>query len=188
MASLSMRIGHSVTRAIFNPQWLAVRCYSTIKSSAASVNPLSDSKAKPKATTPLRRSASDSLPIRSNPTPTRGVIQPVTTLATAERYILSRLRFHPELPARSQALHESWWIPKWGETGKEGEIFVFSNGSIVCWGLGETEAKSFVTEVIDRAKGIEVSPLGEPETEELEFVVDPIELASMISGLWSSSR
>ncbi|PPQ69809.1 hypothetical protein CVT25_009746 [Psilocybe cyanescens] len=175
MASLSMRIGHSVTRAIFNPQWLAVRCYSTIKSSAASVNPLSDSKAKPKATTPLRRSASDSLPIRSNPTPTRGVIQPVTTLATAERYILSRLRFHPELPARSQALHESWWIPKWGETGKEGEIFVFSNGSIVCWGLGETEAKSFVTEVIDRAKGIEVSPLGEPETEELEFVVDPIE-------------
>lgn len=166
--------------ALFRPvavsacsRWLAPRFYSTSKH--ASANPLSDAKVKPKSTTPLRRAASESLLIRSNPTPTRGVIQPVTTLATAERYILSRLRSLPELPARSQALHESWWIPKWGESGKEGEIFVFSNGNVVCWGLGEAEARSFVTQVIDRARDIEVSPLQEPETEELEFVVDPIE-------------
>ncbi|KDR76248.1 hypothetical protein GALMADRAFT_67782 [Galerina marginata CBS 339.88] len=142
---------------------------------AKTENPLSDAKAKPKSTTPLRRSASASLPIRSNPTPTRGVIQPIFTLATAERFILSRLRSHPDLPARSQALHESWWIPKWGELGKEGEVFVFSNGNIVCWGLGEAEAKRFHMEVIQRARGIEVASLKEPETEELEFVVDPID-------------
>ncbi|KAF8149928.1 hypothetical protein B0H34DRAFT_757148 [Crassisporium funariophilum] len=141
-----------------------------------SENPLSDAKAKPKSTTPLRRSASASLPIRTHPTPTRGDIQPVFTFATAERYLLSRLRSHPELPARSQALHESWWIPKWGQEGKEGEIFVFSNGSIVCWGLGEQDAKRFAAEVIDRAPGIEVAPLREPEEEELEFVSDPSEL------------
>ncbi|KAF8968150.1 hypothetical protein BDZ97DRAFT_1975730 [Flammula alnicola] len=148
---------------------------SSQSSQKQSENPLSDAKAKPKSTTPLRRSASASLPIRSNPTPTRGVIQPVFTLATAERYILSRLRSHPYLPARSQALHESWWIPKWGEPGKEGEVFVFSNGTIICWGLGEADAKRFTKEVIERAPGIEVAPLKEPETEELEFVVDPIE-------------
>jgi len=138
-------------------------------------NLLIDPKPKPKSTTPLRRSASASLPIRDNPTPTRGNIQPIFTLATAERYLLSRLRSHPNLPARSQALHESWWIPKWGDEGKEGEVFVFSNGSIVCWGLGEEGAKKFAAEVIERTPGIEVGPLKEHETEELEFVCDPIE-------------
>ena len=136
---------------------------------------LIDAKPKPKSTTPLRRSASASLPIRDNPTPTRGNIQPIFTLATAERYLLSRLRSHPNLPARAQALHESWWVPKWGDEGKEGEVFVFSNGSIVCWGLGEESAKKFVAEVIERTPGIEVGPLKEHETEELEFVCDPIE-------------
>jgi uncharacterized Rmd1/YagE family protein len=133
-------------------------------------------KAKPKATTPLRRSASASIPIRATRTPTRGDIQTVFTLATAERYLLSRLRLHPNLPARAQALNESWWIPKWGQPGKEGEVFVFSNGSFVCWGLGEQDARRFAAEVIDRTPGIKVAPLAEAETEELEFVVDPIEL------------
>jgi uncharacterized Rmd1/YagE family protein len=52
---------------------------------------------------------------------------------------------------------------------------VFSNGSIVCWGLGEADAKEFANEVIEKARGMQVSPLKEVETEELEFVVDPIE-------------
>jgi len=139
-------------------------------------NSISDPpKPKPKATTPLRRAASASLPIRSNPTPTRGDIQTVFTLATAEQYRLSRLRGHQDLPARSQTLHESWWVPKWGPKDKQGEIFVFSNGSFVCWGLEENDAKRFRAEVIAHAPGIEVSPLQEVETEELEFVVDPIE-------------
>ncbi|KAF5382221.1 hypothetical protein D9615_004366 [Tricholomella constricta] len=133
-------------------------------------------KAKPKATTPLRRSASESLPIRVTRTPTRGDIQTVFTLTTAERYLLSRLRFHPDLPPRAQALNESWWIPKWGHPGSEGEVFVFSNGSIVCWGLGEQDARRFAAEVIDSVPGIKIEALAEAETEELEFVVDPIEL------------
>lgn len=161
---------------------------SSAAKSPPSDNPLSDAKAKPKSTTPLRRSASASLPIRSNPTPTRGVIKPIFTLATAERYILSRLRTHPDLPPRSQALHESWWIPKWGEPGKEGEIFVFSNGSFVCWGLGEADAKRFTTEVIERASEMQVSPLSEPETEELEFTVDPIECIKFLSRLSTASN
>ena len=151
------------------------RNFSTQTHSKKVENPLTDAKPKPKSTTPLRRSASDSLPIRANPTPTRGNIQPIFTLATAERYLLSRLRSHPSLPARAQALHDSWWVPKWGEEGREGEIFVFSNGSIVCWGLGEEDTKRFATEVIERTPGIQVGPLKEHETEELEFVIDPIE-------------
>ncbi|KAF7771556.1 hypothetical protein Agabi119p4_5867 [Agaricus bisporus var. burnettii] len=151
---------------------LHFRRYTTKKSALQD----SDAKPKPKATTTLRRSASESLPIRVNPTPTRSDIQPIFTLATAERYLLSRLRNHPELPARSQALHESWWIPKWtGKNGREGEIFVFSNGSYVCWGLGEDEALAFKEQVIDKAAGLEVAPLREMEDEELEFAVDPSE-------------
>jgi required for meiotic nuclear division protein 1 len=131
------------------------------------------SKPKPKAATPLRRSASKSLPIRANPTPTRGDIQTVFTLATAERYILSSIR--DRLPLKSQILHESWWVPKWGEKGKEGEIFVFANGSFVCWGLGEKDARRFAEKILS-STGVQVGSLKEAETEELEFVTDPNEL------------
>lgn len=135
-----------------------------------------DFKPKPKASTPLRRSASASLPIRTNPTPTRSDIQTVFTLATAKRFVLSRLRTHSELPARFQTLHESWWIPKWsGKGGREGEIFLFPNGTYVCWGLGEEDALDFKAQVIDRAPGMQIAPLREAEDEELEFVVDPSE-------------
>ncbi|EPQ54377.1 hypothetical protein GLOTRDRAFT_130494 [Gloeophyllum trabeum ATCC 11539] len=123
------------------------------------------------AATPLRRTASASLPIRSNPTPTRSDIQPIFTLATAERYLFSRLR--GRLPAASQLLHESYWVPKWGSGGKEGEVFVFENGSFVCWGLGEEDARKFASEVITR--GTEIGHLREAETEELDFVMDPTE-------------
>ncbi|TFK28141.1 cytoplasmic protein [Coprinopsis marcescibilis] len=144
----------------------------------AKSDPLTDTKPKPKEVTPLRRSASVSLPFRANPTPTRSAIHPVVTLATSERYVLSRLRSHLELPARAQALHESWWVPKWvGKDGKEGEVFVFSNGSFVCWGLDDENAKLFAKEIIDKATGMSVVRLKEPETEELEFVVDPSELS-----------
>jgi uncharacterized Rmd1/YagE family protein len=169
-------------RNVLTSSWLnlssRIRFYSTDNTQVKVKkieDPLTDTKPKPKSTTPLRRSASASLPIRANPTPTRGSIQPIFTLATAERYLLSRLRSHPNLPAGSQALHESWWIPKWKNEGKEGEVFIFSNGSIVCWGLGEADTKKFAAEVIDSTPGIEVDPLKEHETEELDFVFDPIE-------------
>ncbi|KAJ7104141.1 hypothetical protein B0H15DRAFT_766261 [Mycena belliarum] len=142
-----------------------------------------DDKKPRKSTTPLRRSASASLPIRSNPTPTRSSIQPVYTLATAERYLLSRMRTHPQLPPHAQKFHESWWIPRWGKKGQEGEIFVFANGSFVCWGLEEDEVHRFAREVIQRVPGIEVSPLKVHETEELEFVVDPIETTRLQGDL-----
>ncbi|KAG1717783.1 hypothetical protein EDD22DRAFT_754906, partial [Suillus occidentalis] len=114
----------------------------------------------------LMHSASASIPIRSNPTPTISSIKPVITLATAERYILSRL--HSRLPD-VQVLHDSWWVPHWGDGGK---IFVFSNGSFVCWGLGEGEARRFAREVLAPS---EVGRLKDPETEELEFVTDSTE-------------
>ncbi|KAL0954827.1 hypothetical protein HGRIS_003772 [Hohenbuehelia grisea] len=137
---------------------------------------------KPKATTPLRRSASDSLPIRSNPTPTRGDIKPVFTLATAERYLLPRLRASPGLPAGTRMLNESLYVPHWPpnsaaepDASQTGEIFVFANGSFVSWGLEEAGARRFASEVIARTPNAEVSPLKEVETEELEFVTDPSE-------------
>lgn len=152
---------------------------SSPKSSAAA---LKDAKPKPKEVTPLRRSASASLEIRTNPTPTRSAIQPVFTLATSERYILSRLRSHPDLPPRAQALHEAWWVPKWvGQNGNEGEVFVFANGSFVAWGLDESEVRRFSKEIIDRTTGMGAPKLAEPESEELEFVVDPSELSGMES-------
>ncbi|KAI3604460.1 hypothetical protein WG66_008665 [Moniliophthora roreri] len=132
-------------------------------------------KSKPKAKTPLRRSASASLPIRSNPTPTRSEIQPVFTLATSQRYLLSRLRGHPNPPPNSRILHESWWVPNWGPEDKKGEVFVFGNGSFVCWGLEEEDARKFVKDVLGCVQGFQVAPLKVAETEELEFVTDPAE-------------
>ncbi|TFY60448.1 hypothetical protein EVJ58_g5151 [Rhodofomes roseus] len=126
-------------------------------------------KPKPKASTSLRRTAAASLPIRSNRTPTRSDIQPIITLATAERYDLRSISRY--LPPSAKLLHESWWIPSWGEDGKEGEIFIFGNGSFVAWGLEEEQAKKFAAKFL-RKPDIEISPLREPETEDLEFVTD----------------
>ncbi|KAF8501231.1 hypothetical protein BU17DRAFT_78426 [Hysterangium stoloniferum] len=137
--------------------------------------PEAPSKPKPKATTSLRRAASASLPIRVNPTPTRGSIQPVFTMTTAERYGLQHLFSSPALPTTARTFQEACWIPKWGRPGKEGEVFVFSNGSFVCWGLGEHEAERFKKEVLQSVSGIEIAPLKEDETEDLEYVTDPKE-------------
>jgi len=127
------------------------------------------SKPKPKESTPLRRAAAASQPIRSNRTPTRSEIQPVLTLSTAERYSFRKLR--DRLPASAQSVHEAWWIPKYGK----GEIFIFpNNGSFVCWGLTEEEARKFARQVLG-FQGVQVGPLREPETEELDFITDPSE-------------
>ena len=127
------------------------------------------SKPKPKESTPLRRAAAASQPIRSNPTPTRSEIQPVFTLSTAERYDFRKLR--ERLPSSAQSIHEAWWIPK----HDKGEIFVFpNNGSFVCWGLSHKEAQKFAGRVLE-FQGVEVGSLKEPETEELDFITDPSE-------------
>lgn len=132
--------------------------------------PRNEAKPKPKESTPLRRSAAQSLLIRANPTPTRGSIQTVFTLATADRYAMSR--FKSTLPVTSQMFHDSWWIPKWENDGREGEVFIFSNGCAVGWGLEEADMEIFVRDVIKSAAGAELGVLQETETEELEFVID----------------
>jgi required for meiotic nuclear division protein 1 len=100
----------------------------------------------------------------------------VITLATAERFNLARLR--PFLSHYAQPLAEAWWVPRWSATesegAPEGEVFVFANGSFVCWGLPEADARAFAKDVIAKA-GIEVGPIKEHETEELDFVTDPNE-------------
>ena len=136
-------------------------------------------KPKPKATTTLRRSAQASQSIREQ----KSDIQTVFTLATAEKYLISRLRGHPSLPSASRALNDAWWVPKWGAPGREGEVFVFSNGSFVCWGMGEAEAERFAKEVIEGVPGVAVGKLKEAETEELEFVVDSVELGRVLVAL-----
>ncbi|KAF7312253.1 DUF155 domain-containing protein [Mycena indigotica] len=148
---------------------------------ATSQDIVDDNKKPRKSTTPLRRSASESLPIRANPTPTRSSIQPVSTLATAERYLLSRLRSQNGLSLNAQKLYDAWWVSRWTTSqGKEGEVFVFGNGSVVCWGLDEDDAHRFTMEVIGRVPGVEIAPLKAPETEELEFVVDPSEFSAFL--------
>ena len=131
-------------------------------------------KPKPKSSTALRRAASASLPIRSNPTPTRSDIHPIFTYATAERYLMPNLR--KALPKDARLLHDAWWVPRWTdkENGREGEVFVFGNGSFVSWGLDEDGAARFAEEVIARSAA-EVARLKELEMEDLEFVTDPQE-------------
>ena len=51
---------------------------------------------------------------------------------------------------------------------------MFENGSVVCWGLDEDDARSFAKKYIDR-KQVEVEHLKEPESEDVEFVTDPNE-------------
>ena len=131
-------------------------------------------KSKPKAATQLRRSASASLPIRANPTPTRSNIQQVFVLTTAEKYSLTQLRRH--LPASAKSFHEAWWIPKWRANGEEGEVFIFQNGSFVCWGMGEVAAQEVSSKLIDHPN-VQYERLEEPETEDVEFIVDPNECA-----------
>lgn len=138
--------------------------------------PAEVAKQKPKAATQLRRTAAASLPIRANPNPTRGDIRPVSVLTTAERYLLPQLRFR--LPASAIQIQSAWWIPRWaGLDGREGEIFVFESGSIVCWGLEESDAQKFARDFISGTFA-EVGSLREPETEDVEFVTDPKEYVS----------
>ena len=124
-------------------------------------------KPKPKEPTPPRRAATASRLIWFNPTPTRSEIQPVLALSTAERYDFQKLR--DRFPSSAQSVHEVWWIPKYGK----GKIFAPpNNGSFVCWGLSETEVWKFAEQIL-AFQGARVGQLKEPETEELDFVMDP---------------
>jgi hypothetical protein len=133
-------------------------------------------KAKPRAATALRRDAGASMLIRATPSPTRGLIRPVITHTTAERFALVTLR--ASLGAAAVPLAEAVWIPRWSRApdAPEGEIFVFANGSFVCWGLSEADATAFAADVRSRP-GVALAALKEPETEELDFVTDPTECA-----------
>ncbi|KZT51993.1 COX5B-domain-containing protein [Calocera cornea HHB12733] len=135
--------------------------------------PTDKPKSKAKPTASLRRGAKDSAPIR---TKAAREIRPVFTVSTAERYILSRLSTTlapgwKMLPLPEDGFEEAIWIPQW----RGAEVFVFKNGSYVCWGLNEDEAIQFGKEVISSVRDVEVGPLRKVETEELDFVADPAE-------------
>ena len=112
-------------------------------------------KPKPKSSTALRRAASASLPIRSNPTPTRSDIHPIFTYASAERYLMPSLR--TALPAGAQLLHDAWWIPRWTDpvSKKEGEVFVLtgSTGRIGSHVLAQVLASKGVRKVYALSRG-----------------------------------
>jgi required for meiotic nuclear division protein 1 len=79
-------------------------------------------------------------------------------------------------------LHDAWYIPQWStktvpgtDAQQKGEVFVFANGSFVCWGLDESGAHDFAQRVLRARKDVEVGRLKEAETEELDFVTDPTE-------------
>lgn len=72
-------------------------------------------------------------------------------------------------------LQSAWWIPRWaGLDNREGEIFVFENGTLVCWGLEEVDAQKFARDFL-RGSVVEIGRLPELETEDVEFVTDPEE-------------
>ena len=151
------------------PQW------SRTFSAGTHVLLYSEVRPKPKESTTLRKSASASRPIRETPTPTRGSILPVYTLTTAQKYSLAPLM--KRLPKGTQIFQDACWIPRWKTDSDSvpGEIFVFfSNGSLVCWGFGEDEAQAFARKYLT-SNGIEIEPLKDVESEDLEFVIDPNE-------------
>ncbi|KAH7341330.1 hypothetical protein B0J17DRAFT_610319 [Rhizoctonia solani] len=152
----------------------SIRAFASTSQRFASSPPPASPKSKPQT---LRRAAQASLPIRANPTPTRGSIRPVLTLATAESYNPHFLE--GTLPAGSQRVHAAWWIPNW----RSGEVWIFDSGNCVFWGLSEAEARMFVAEVIMRVKGVEVDKLKTLELEELEFVTDPKETTRLQGDL-----
>ncbi|KAF8312476.1 hypothetical protein DL93DRAFT_2149442 [Clavulina sp. PMI_390] len=155
----------------------ALRQLSRARLAAAPPDAPAAPKAKPnKSPSSLKRTASASLPIRANPTPTRGAIQPIYTFATAEQYDLTRIRY--SLSSSAVQFQEAWWtlLPANSSLDSSaGEAWVFRNGTVVCWGVSEEAATSFVQTLVKNAHTAQVSPLKMMETEELEFVVDPAE-------------
>lgn len=148
------------------PLQASVRKASTTATSAAP-------KPKPnKSPSSLKRTAAASLPIRANPNPTRGAIQPIYTFTTAESYDLTRLRY--ALPSRAVLFEDAFWTPI-KDNDEGGEAWVFRNGTVVCWGTEEGASREFVDQMVRSAHTAQVSPLTMVETEELEFVIDPAE-------------
>lgn len=157
------------------------RANASTSAAPASISPhhVKSSKPKPnKSTNALKRTAYASRSIRQYPTPTRGTIHTVFTLSTAERYNLSALNRH--LPPSAIMFEEAWWIPSWRHNSDDCEVWLFPNGSLVCWGGGEEAAKAFADEFLDRDKKIQVGKLDEAESEELDFVTDHTEYVPLL--------
>ncbi|KAF8340426.1 uncharacterized protein EI90DRAFT_3116981 [Cantharellus anzutake] len=133
-----------------------------------------NTKPKPnQSSTSLKRTASASLPIRENPNPTRGCIHPVLAFATAERFNLGEL--FKALTPSAKRFEDAIWVPTNEPGGSQGEVWIFGNGAIVCWGLDEESARTFAQHITLRTPHAIILPLREFETEELEFVTDPAE-------------
>lgn len=72
------------------------------------------------------------------------------------------------------------------EYGERGEIWVFSSGSFVTWGLTEEEGRAFLRDVIrHRGSRVEIDRLTaeEYEVEEVDFVVDPTATTFVLGNL-----
>lgn len=183
-ATLFQRQAVHPTRTLRTPSNLR-RTYASKASPQNEAQALEGQKQKPKAATQLRRTASASLPIRVNPTPTRSDIQPISILTTAERFLLPNLR--TRLPPSSMRLHDSWWVPSWSSGQRSGEVFIFENGSLVCWGLDEDDATKFAKEYV-RGNQAEIGKLKEPETEDIEFVTDPEQCVTPFSESFTGAE
>ncbi|KAG8857640.1 hypothetical protein FRB96_005658 [Tulasnella sp. 330] len=160
------------------------RANASTSSTPTSINSRHNKSSKPKpnkSTNALKRTASASQSIRQYPTPTRGTIQTVFTLSTAERYNLNALNRH--LPPSAIMFEEAWWIPSWRHDSDDCEVWLFPNGNLVCWGGGEEAAKAFAEEFLDRDGRIQVGKLDEPESEELDFVTDHTETTRLQGDL-----
>ncbi len=105
----------------------------------------------------LKRTASASLPIRENPTPTRGTIQPVIAFATSERFNFDELS--KALPQSVRRFEEALWAPV-NVPSSHGEVWIFGNGAIVCWGLDEEASRTFAQNITLRAPHAVFSPGG----------------------------
>ena len=92
--------------------------------------------------------------------------------ATAERFNLDGLS--KALPLSTKRFEEALWAPV-NITSSHGEVWIFGNGAMVCWGLAEESARIFAQSITLRSPHAVFSPLRVFETEELEFVTDPAE-------------
>ncbi|WVQ82386.1 hypothetical protein IAT38_004514 [Cryptococcus sp. DSM 104549] len=105
----------------------------------------------------------------------------------------SRLISGKELRRTIEKSPEVEWVEEEGDLretgfgyGERGEIWVFSSGSFVTWGLTEEEGRAFLRDVIrGRGKNVEIKRLSpvEYEVEEVDFAVDPTAKTHILGNL-----
>lgn len=93
----------------------------------------------------------------------QGLLKDLRAIASAEKYRITELthRYNWRLLTPDAAYTRF----------KDHDVFIFSSGTLVTWGLSAQESLSFLRNFIKADESIEIGPYEEPETEEMDYYV-----------------